>query len=152
VSDGLELLLTERALWRALTGFASAMDRRDWSALEAIIAADATADLGTGEVRGRAQIVDVMRSFLDACGPTQHLLGNFTAEISGATASTRVYVSDRHVGAGDKSALTLSTLGEYHDQWQRRDERWWLVRRVKHNHAVLGSFEVLGPGPQGWRS
>lgn len=152
MSEALELLLTERTLWRALTGVASAMDRRDWPALDAIVAADVTADLGTGELQGRAQMVAVMRSFLDACGPTQHLLGNFTAEISGANASTCVYVSDRHVGAGDKSDLTLSTLGEYHDEWQRRDGRWWLVRRVKQNHAVLGSFEVLGPGPQGWRS
>ena len=147
MSDALQMLLAERDIARKLAAFARAMDGRDWAALDAVIAVDASADFGTGPVTGRAAIVQVMRSFLDDCGPTQHLLGNLTIDVEGAAARSRCYVSDLHLGTGDKAALTFQTLGEYQDSWECRDARWWLVRRVKLNRAHLGSFAVLGPGP-----
>jgi hypothetical protein len=95
-----------------------------------------------------------MRSFLDDCGPTQHLLGNLTIEVDadGTHARSRCYVSDMHVGAGGDDQRTFSTLGEYVDDWRRVDGRWWLVHRRKHSRAFLGSFDVLGPGPPGFRT
>ncbi len=144
------MLLAERDIARQLAGFARAMDARDWGALDAILAAEASADFGTGELAGRAAIVRVMRSFLDDCGPTQHLLGNLTIEVEGARARSRCYVSDLHLGTGEKSQLSFQTLGEYQDAWECRNARWWLVRRLKVNRAHLGSFAVLGPGPSGW--
>jgi SnoaL-like domain len=150
VSDALWMLLAERDIARQLAAFARAMDGRDWAALDAVIAAEATADFGTGPVSGRAAIIHVMRSFLDDCGPTQHLLGNLTIEVEGARARSRCYVSDLHLGRGDNAALTFQTLGEYQDLWQCREAHWWLVERVKLNRAQLGSFAVLGPGPANW--
>jgi hypothetical protein len=144
------MLLAERDIARQLAGFARAMDARDWGALDAILAAEASADFGTGELAGRAAIVRVMRSFLDDCGPTQHLLGNLTIEVEGARARSRCYVSDLHLGTGEKSQLSFQTLGEYQDAWECRNARWWLVRRLKLNRAHLGSYAVLGPGPSGW--
>ncbi len=148
----LALLLDERAIARAIHGFARAMDERDWSALERVLREDATADLGTGLLEGRAAIVAQMRSFLDACGPTQHLIGNLQVEVAGGEASSRCYVSDLHKGAGERSELVFSTLGEYHDRWRREGPHWWLVHRSKLTRAMLGSLEVLGPGPPGWRA
>jgi hypothetical protein len=150
VSDALAMLLAERDIARALAGCARAMDARDWAALDAFIAEEASADFGTGELAGRAAIVRVMRSFLDDCGPTQHLLGNLTIEVEGAKARSRCYVSDLHLGTGENSQLSFQTLGEYQDAWECRNARWWLVRRVKLNRAHLGAFAVLGPGPCGW--
>jgi hypothetical protein len=146
----LEVLLSEREISRAIYRFARAMDERDWSALDAILSAEASADLGTGSIRGRAAIVANMRSFLDACGPTQHLIGNILVEIDGDSASSRCYVSDLHRGTGAKAELSFSTIGEYHDRWQRSDRRWWMVHRSKLSRALIGSIEVLGPGPSGW--
>ena len=91
-----------------------------------------------------------MRSFLDDCGPTQHLLGNLTIEVDGTKARSRCYVSDMHLGTGENAQLSFRTLGEYQDQWQHRDGHWWLTRRVKANRGHLGTFAVLGPGPAGW--
>lgn len=150
MNEPLQMLLAERDIARALAALARAMDMRDWAALEGIIAAAATADFGTGQLSGRAALVAVMRSFLDDCGPTQHLLGNLTVEVDGARASSRCYVSDLHLGTGEKAALSFQTLGEYQDQWECRDGRWWLTQRLKLNRAHLGSFAVLGPGPKGW--
>jgi SnoaL-like protein len=146
----LETLLAEREIGRALAAIARAMDERDWSVLDHWIDVGACADYGTGPLTGRVEMVALMRSYLDACGPTQHLLGNLVIDVdpSAATARSRCYVSDMHVGAGARSQQTFSTLGEYHDQWRRIGDRWWLVHRRKLSRALLGSFDVLGPGPQ----
>lgn len=128
------------------------MDERDWSALDRVLREDASADLGTGLLAGRSAIVAQMRSFLDACGPTQHLIGNLLVEVEEDEASSRCYVSDLHQGAGAKAALSFSTIGEYHDRWRRFAGEWWMVHRMKRNRAMLGSIDVLGPGPLGWQS
>jgi hypothetical protein len=150
VSAELEMLRAERTISRALAGIARAMDERRWEALDSLVAADATADFGLGLLTGRPAIVTFIRSFLDDCGPTQHLLGNLVVDVAtnGVDAQSCCYVSDMHVGAGDKAHQTFSTLGEYHDRWSRRGDAWWLVHRTKLNRAHLGSIGVLGPGPQ----
>lgn len=146
----LDVLLAEREITRALVRIARAMDDRDWAALDDLVCADATANLGTGELAGREAIVASIRSFLDECGATQHLLGNVIVDVDGDVATSRAYVSDLHVGAGDRSDLTFRTLGDYHDEWVRVGGVWQLRRRVKLNRAHIGSFEALGPGPAGW--
>ncbi|GAA4488009.1 hypothetical protein GCM10023094_47190 [Rhodococcus olei] len=146
----LDDLLAEREITRALTRIARAMDDRDWAALDDLVLADATADLGTGELRDRAELVTTIRAFLDECGPTQHLLGNVLVDVDGDTATSRAYVSDLHVGSGDRADLTFRTLGDYHDTWVRHGDAWRLARRVKHNRGHVGSFAALGPGPAGW--
>lgn len=140
-------LLEEREIYRTLVAIARAMDQRDWAAIEHLAAEDMNSDLGLGEQAGREAFIACMRSFLDACGPTQHLLGNVLIEIDGDTATSEAYVSDMHVGAGDKSDSTFRTLGDYHDKWRKVDGSWHLVHRTKINHAHVGSFAVLGPGP-----
>ena len=140
----LDDLLAEREIYRALVEFARAMDARDWEAIDSITVEDMTADLGMGEIQGRDAIVKFIRSFLDGCGPTQHLLGNVVIDVDGDSATSSAYVSDMHVGAGDKAELNFRTLGRYSDQWVRQDGRWLMCRRVKDNRATIGSIEVLG--------
>lgn len=143
----LETLLAEREIGRALYAFARAMDQRDWDAIGTIMIDDATADMGTGPLHGSRQVIALMRSFLDDCGPTQHLLGNLVIDVVGERAVSQCYVSDMHKGTGGKAHLTFSTLGEYHDRWQLIDGRWLMVHRTKVNRAHIGAIEVLGPGP-----
>jgi hypothetical protein len=151
MNEALAQLLAERDIARQLARIARAMDERAWQELDAIVDAQATADFGTGPVAGRAAIVALMRSFLDACGPTQHLLGNLTVEVSGDLAQSRCYVSDLHLGEGANAHLTFQTLGEYRDRWRQHSGAWWLTERIKVNRAHVGSFAVLGPGPPNWR-
>lgn len=146
----LDDLIAERTITRALTLIARAMDDRDWAALDDLTVPDMTANLGTGELGSRAELVASIRSFLDACGPTQHLLGNVVVDVDGDTATSRAYVSDLHLGAGDRSGVTFQTLGDYHDSWVRHGDAWLLTRRVKLGRGHVGSFTVLGPGPDGW--
>lgn len=145
-----ETLLDERAIYRQLVRFARAMDERDWDALDELTTEDVTADLGAGTLTGRTALVTNMRTFLDDCGPTQHLLGNVLVEVEGERASSRAYVSDMHLGTGERAGATFSTLGDYHDHWIKRDEGWRLCHRTKHNRGLVGDIGVLGAGPEDW--
>ena len=147
----LATLIAERDIYRALTAVARAMDARDWEGLRNHLLPAMSADMGTGPLEGRDAVIAMMRSFLDDCGPTQHLLGNVEIDVAGERARSRCYVSDMHLGAGERAHLSFRTLGDYHDQWQRVDGRWLLSHRTKLNRAHIGSFEALGPGPEGWR-
>lgn len=140
----LDTLLAEREIARALTRIARAMDARDWAGLVAELTEDATADLGTGPLSGPAAIIALIRSYLDACGPTQHLLGNLLVEVDGDRASSRCYVNDMHLGPAGREDVTFATLGDYHDQWRREDGAWKLAHRTKLNRAHIGSFAVFG--------
>ena len=140
----IDLLLAERAIARALTRIARAMDARDWDGLAAELTDDATAELGTGPLNDPDAIIALIRSYLDACGPTQHLLGNLLVDVEGDTASSRCYVSDLHLGPSGKQDVTFATLGDYHDQWRCIDGRWKLAHRTKLNRAHIGSFAVFG--------
>ncbi len=143
----LDDLLAEREIYRQLVNFARAMDERDWRALDSITTDDVTGDLGAGKLAGRDALVANMRSFLDDCGPTQHLLANVLIDVKGDRASSKAYVSDMHLGVADQAHLTFSTLGDYRDEWQKAGGVWLMTHRTKLNRAHIGSFEVLGPGP-----
>ena len=104
MSIDITTLLDEREITRSIFEFARAMDARAWDELHRIMTPDATAELGTGTLRGPAEVVASIRSFLDECGPTQHLIGNVLVEVVGDLATSRSYVSDMHVGTGSAAA------------------------------------------------
>lgn len=143
----LETLLAERTIYRNLVHFARAMDDRNWEGVSALLTPEVTAELGLGEIRGRQALVAFMASFLDDCGTTQHLLGNVLIEIDGDRATSQCYVSDMHLGKNTMSEQSFRTLGDYHDEWCKVESNWLICRRVKHNRATLGSYEVLGRAP-----
>jgi ketosteroid isomerase-like protein len=144
-ADRLQVLCDERDVERALTLFARAMDDRDWAAMAEILAADAQGDFGTGRLHGSAEIIEMIRGFLDNCGPTQHLLGNMVIEVDGDAAISRAYVHDVHLSSDADPSRRFYTLGDYLDTWQRRsDGSWCLTKRIKSNRAHAGSLEVFG--------
>lgn len=140
----LALWRDERDISRALTSFARAMDARDWAAARAILSGDACGELGTGPLTGPEAILGCIRHYLDGCGPTQHLLGNLLIDLDGDQAESRCYVSDMHLGAGDRAQHSFVTLGDYHDQWRRIDGVWRMTFRRKFNRGHIGSFDVFG--------
>lgn len=143
--DRLQALCDERDVQRALNLFARAMDDRDWAAMAEILAEDARGDLGTGRLEGAAAIIDVIREFLDKCGPTQHFLGNVIIDVTGDTAVSRAYIRDVHLNSTADPSTRFYTIGDYHDTWRRRlDGSWCLTQRVKANRAYVGALEVFG--------
>lgn len=148
----LETMLAEREITRAVTRFARAMDSRDWPTLHEIMLPDATAELGTGTLHGPGEVEAAIRAFLDDCGPTQHMLGNMLVDVdlAAGTGVSRAYVSDLHLGVGEKAGLSFSTLGDYHDEWRLADGVWRMSHRTKHMSGTLGDISVLGLGPAHW--
>jgi SnoaL-like domain len=140
----LQVLCDERDVERRLILFARAMDERDWAAMSEILAEDAQGDFGTGRLQGSAAIVEMIRGFLDSCGPTQHLVGNVVIDVDGDAATSRAYIHDVHLSSGADPSTRFYTLGDYRDTWQRRaDGSWCLTERVKSNRAYIGSLDVF---------
>ena len=129
-----------------LDGYAECLDRRNWAGLDRVFAEDLEYDFGEWCASNREQAVKAMRSYLDGCGPTQHLLGNYRVEIDGERATSKVYVRAFHIGVGAAAGKTYEMAGEYRDRLERRAGRWLSVHRMGEVFWELGSRDVLGPG------
>ena len=128
-----------------LDGYAECLDRRDWAGLDRVFASDVEFDFGEWRSSNREETVNTIRGYLDDCGPTQHLLGNYRIEIDGDHATSKVYVRAFHVGVGAAEGKTYETGGEYRDRLERRNGKWLSVSRVGDFFWELGSRDVLGP-------
>ena len=128
-----------------LARYATAMDERDWSLLDSVFTPDFTYDAGEWVTHSLADYLDRLRPYLEGCGPTQHLLGNYQIEIDGDTARSQVYVRAFHVGTRELSSTTYEMFGVYRDEMRRMDAGWRSVHRTLRLQYELGSREVLRP-------
>jgi ketosteroid isomerase-like protein len=137
----------ERAILNTLGDFARILDRKQWNRVGEVFADDVSFNYGDGrEQHGIDAMGTQFTTFLDHCGPTQHLLGSIQLDIDGDAAVTRSYVQARHQGIGDKVHLFVDTNGEYTDRWERRPEGWRIVRRDARWDLFMGDMSVLyGP-------
>lgn len=139
----IENLVAERDIQRQLISFARAMDNHDYDAMRSITAKNIKANLGTGEINGCEEVIELIRSFLSNCGVTQHLLGNIIIDVNGNTATSEAYVADLHLGKDQKENISFRTLGNYEDKWKKVDGIWLLTHRIKNNRATMGSMDVF---------
>ena len=145
MNNCVEVLSIHLQIQQALALLARAMDNRDWLAFRQLLASDVTADFGFGLINGQDALIEFIRSFLDKCGITQHLIGSIVVEIDEnmREAKSRAYVNDLHLSSDGTSSAWLRTLGDYHDQWIKVDERWLLKDRIKLNRAYAGTMDVF---------
>ena len=126
-----------------LNRYADAADRRDWSLYDQVFTPDATADYGVSKLASREAIVDLIRKSLGGCGPTQHLLGNHTAQVDGDEAHASCRVRAFHRGVGEHSAETYELFGTYYHDLVRTADGW-RTRQLRMDIAVeLGTRDVL---------
>jgi len=129
-----------------LDRYATAMDRRDWSLLDQVFTPDFTYDAGEWVTQNRQDYVKILRGYLDGCGPTQHLLGNYRIEAEGADhATSACYVRAFHLDRERGAELTYDMGGEYRDRLQRRPEGWRIIHRTLELLYEVGSRDVLRP-------
>lgn len=142
----LRQLRMERELHEVLITYTRLCDERDWSLIDRVFAPAATADYGGHPLPNRDKILRMLQRHLGGCGPTQHLLGNFSVQHSTPPA-TRVAVRAAHRGAGPRAQLTYECLGHYEDRWCFTPEGW----RIEHRRMVVdlefGDRAVLQAGP-----
>ncbi|WP_280435968.1 nuclear transport factor 2 family protein [Nocardia carnea] len=129
-----------------------ALDDRDWDLLDEVFAPDAVARYGAADapaVHGRADIVAMIRSFLDRCGPSQHLLGNHVIDIDGDTATSTCKARVLHIGAGEHANITYECVGVYRDRLSRSSSGWRITERTFVIDIELGDRAAVLGGPPG---
>ena len=143
----LERLLLERELHHVLIAYARLCDGRDWTLMEQVFSADASASYGGRALPDRAAILTMLRDNLGGCGPTQHLLGNLQVEVTGDAVTSRIEVRASHRGASEKKDQTYDCMGHYQDCWTRTPDGWRIAHRAMVVALEFGSRKVLGPAP-----
>jgi len=128
-----------------LARYSTALDQRDWALLEDVFTRDLVYDAGEWTTRSFDEYLDRLRPYLDGCGPTQHLLGNYRIELDGDTARSAVYIRAFHVGTRELSNTTYEMFGEYRDELIRTGAGWRSRHRTLRLHYELGSRDVLRP-------
>lgn len=134
----------ERHILNQLGEFARILDTRNWDRVGEVFADDISFNYGDGrEQQGIAALTDTFRTFLEPCGPSQHLLGSIQLTIEGDSACTRSYVQARHQGKGERQHLFLDSNGEYTDRWRRTAAGWRISRRDVQWFMLQGDMSVL---------
>lgn len=138
-------LIAREEIKQALIKYAHACDQRNWALLDEVFATDVEVNYG-GEYQlsGRDAAVAMLRSMLDGCGPTQHMLGNFSINFDGDLANCSSYVRAAHAGAAGKEGLLYEVWAEYKDELRCIDDHWLIVKREMQVYNEVGSRDVLG--------
>jgi 3-phenylpropionate/cinnamic acid dioxygenase small subunit len=140
------VLLDYEQIRQVLNNYARACDQRDWRLFDQVFIEDVEFNYG-GEysAKGRDKLVKLIRNSLGGCGPTQHLLGNFSIVVDGDKATCSCYVRAFHVGLGAKKNQQYEVWGEYKDVLQKTDGAWKICNRKMLITYELGSRDVLAP-------
>lgn len=128
----------ERDIMRLLVEYAYAVDEKDYDALAGVFAANVSHDYGMCAGTSLAGLIGLLRSYLDRCGPTQHLLGSIEIQVQKDTAFSRAYVQARHHGRGIRRLLSFDANGEYIDKFVRTPDGWRITHRKARWHAHRG--------------
>ena len=108
--------------------YAVALDRRDWPALRACFAEDATIRFGIPLREGtREEFMAWAPEFHDVLGPTLHQVSTHSVELDGDTASASAYLHAVLVAADGGSAQSI--FGRYEDELVRGGGGWAIRRR-----------------------
>ena len=138
------------AIRSTLNAYARACDQRDWDAFDNIFTDEVSVDYGgVFRLQGRQAVVDMIRSMLGGCGPTQHLLGNYDIEVHGDAACSACYVRAIHAGTGAQSDTLYEVWAEYRDALARIGDGWRIVERSMIVHKETGDRGILQPAPEG---
>jgi ketosteroid isomerase-like protein len=130
-------------------GYASAADRRDRAAFEALFTADATLTvLRPGAephtYRGASAIGEIVPQ-LERYARTFHLVANQACSVAGDRASGEVYCEAHHTFERDGRAIDLVLTIRYDDHYSRAPRGWRIADRTVD---ILWTAEVeLTSGP-----
>ena len=134
------------AIIATLDRYSECLDTRDWARLDEVFTEDVDMDFEAWHEQGLSKVTKIIRSYLDGCGPSQHLLGNYRIELDGDRASSRCYCRVMHQGKGEHQGKRYETWIEYADWLVRTDSGWLSGKRVARAQMHEGDPSLLGPG------
>lgn len=134
------------AVQDVLNRYARACDSRDWALFDEVFTEDVSVDYGRlYKLERRDKVVQMIRSMLGGCGPTQHLLGNFDIAVHGDQACSACYVRAAHAGRGDEAEVYYEVWAEYRDALRLTGDGWRIFERNMVIHKERGSRDILRP-------
>jgi hypothetical protein len=140
------------AILRVLYRYADACDRRNFDLFADVFTADWSGDFVGQQIADHSEFLEMVRSNLGGCGPTQHLIGNAAVTVDGDTATATCRVRAVHLDAGERSEVPLEIFGQYDDRLVRTVNGWRIQYRVMTVDFTTGPMDVLKPAdenPQG---
>ena len=129
-----------------LDRYSECLDTRNWRGLSDVFTDDVDMDFGAWRERSLDDVRKAIRSFLDGCGPSQHLLGNYRIDLDGDTASSKCYCRVMHQGKGEHEGKSYEAWIEYADELVRTPQGWRSRKRVGTPQMHEGDPSLLGPG------
>jgi ketosteroid isomerase-like protein len=124
--------------------YSRAMDCREWQLMDEVFVAEATATFNdTTRLRGRAQIVGLIRAAIECCRITHHMNTNIEITIDGDTARVRNLFRAWHRGSGARSDVTFEALGSYEDEFVRTATGWRILHRAERSPIEFGDGAAL---------
>ena len=134
------------AIIAVLDRYSECLDTRDWEGLSDVFTQDVDMDFGTWRAQDLDQVRANIRAFLDGCGPSQHLLGNYRIrfDAGGNEASSRCYCRVMHFGKGEHEGKTFESWIEYSDELFRTPQGWRSRKREGRSQMNQGDITLLG--------
>ena len=124
--------------------YSRAMDCREWQLMEQVFVEDATATFNdTTFLRGRAQVVGLIRAAIECCSITHHMNTNIEAVIEGDTARVRNLFRAWHRGAAERTHISFEALGSYEDEFVRTRAGWRIRHRAERSPIEFGDGAAL---------
>ena len=142
-----EQLIHKMSIMELENRYAKALDNRQWQELEILFTDHVEYNYGGMETgSGRDNLVAMIRSHLDNCGPTQHLFSNFLTVITedGQAAETVFYGRVMHAGRGQQRQQTFDLWCEYRDKLIYQVDHWRICHRQQVFVNAVGDMTVLG--------
>jgi 3-phenylpropionate/cinnamic acid dioxygenase small subunit len=129
-----------------LDRYAECLDTRDWAGLADVFTEDVEMDFTVWHATDLEAVRQNIGSFLDGCGPSQHLLGNYRIQLDGDSAQSRCYCRVMHFGKGEHEGKTFESWIEYSDEFVRTNRGWRCRKRIARVQMNQGDASLLGPG------
>jgi len=119
------------AITDLMTRYATAIDSRNWALLESCFTPDAEVHYpGAAPLHGPTAVARFCEEALRPYRATQHLLGNYTVEVSGDVAATSVSLQATHVTPRSEGGGIFVLGGTYRDRVVRSDGQWRIAERT----------------------
>ncbi len=117
--SGAQVLLDKQEITELCVRYTTALDTKDWALLRSCFTDAPVFVHPGGRLSGFDEILARTSAALNPLDATQHLLGNITVEVAGATARSICYFQAQHVRAGTPGGELYIIAGRYADSLER---------------------------------
>jgi hypothetical protein len=135
MTEALQILLDKQAISEGLADYARGADRIDVDLLKSVFHPEAVADYGamfTGTGHEFAEFLGAVHPSMET---HHHQLGSIAIRVDGDRAGSETYVIARLRFRNEDGSLTdITSYGRYVDLWERREDRWRILRRRYLHH------------------